>query len=183
MLGRPAIFVLLAFAIRTCSLLTNWLISFHLLDFHRLYLPTGAPACHFMTAVICFPIFKDSPYSLAKKHLPGCNCNHTRRMSAPFWAGQSLNPYPIHYRSAFAFSSILRPHPHQCALRFTYRMNIRRRYGVSTFHIINPMSDLGAPCTPAVLQFRASTLETCNQTAYYSHRGIAFDLLSLSRSV
>ena len=124
---------LIAFAIRTCSLLTNWLISFHLLDFHRLYLPTGAPACHFMTAVICFPIFKDSPYSLAKKHLPGCNCNHTRRMSAPFWAGQSLNPYPIHYRSAFAFSSILRPHPHQCALRFTYRMNIRRRYGVSTF--------------------------------------------------
>ncbi len=26
-------------------------------------------------------------------------------------------------------------------------------------------------------------LETCNLTAYYSHRGIAFDLLSLSRSV
>ena len=49
--------------------------------------------------------------------------------------------------------------------------------------MIDPMNDLGAPWTPAVLQFRASTLETCNLTAYYSHRGIAFDLISLSRSV
>jgi len=45
------------------------------------------------------------------------------------------------------------------------------------------MSDLGAPCTPVVLRFRASTLETCSLTTCYSHGGVAFDLLSLSRSV
>jgi len=43
------------------------------------------------------------------------------------------------------------------------------------------MSNLGAPYTPAVLQFRASKLETCNLTAYVSHRGDVFNLLSLSR--
>ena len=58
-----------------------------------------------------------------------------------------------------------------------------RRNRVNTLHIINPMSDLGASWTPAVQQFRASTLETCNLTACYSHKGVTFDLLSLGRSV
>jgi len=45
------------------------------------------------------------------------------------------------------------------------------------------MSELGASWTPAVLQLRVSTLETYNLTAYYSHRGIAYDFLSFSKSV
>jgi hypothetical protein len=49
--------------------------------------------------------------------------------------------------------------------------------------IIDPMSDLGAPWTPAVLQFRVSTLETYNLTACYLLREEAFNLLDLSRLV
>ncbi len=61
----------------------NNLCDTHLQSFNRINLQMGAPAI----AVICFPIFKDSPDSLAKKHLPGCACSHTRRTSAPFRAG------------------------------------------------------------------------------------------------
>jgi len=43
----------------------------------------------------------------------------TRRKSAPFQVGQSLNPYPPRYRMAFAFSDISIPHLQQCALQFT----------------------------------------------------------------
>ena len=101
----------------------------------------------------------------------------TRRPSAPFRARQILNLYPPHYRMVFAFSDISIQHLQQYALRFTCpSTSSGRRYEVPTFHIIDPMSDLGVPWTPAVLQFRASTLETCNLTAYYSHRGISFNL-------
>ena len=58
----------------------------------------------------------------------------------------------------------------------------RRRDGVNTLRIIDPMSDLGAPWTPAALWFRAGTLETCNLTACCSHRGATSDLSSLGRS-
>ena len=36
-----------------------------------------------------------------------------------------------------------------------------RRDWVSTFHIVDPMDDLGAPSTPVVQQFRAGSYETC----------------------
>lgn len=55
----------------------------HLQSFNSIKLLMGAPAI----AVICFPIFKDSPDSLAKKHLPGRACKHIRRTSAPFRVG------------------------------------------------------------------------------------------------
>ena len=58
----------------------------------------------------------------------------------------------------------------------------RRRGGVTTFLLVDPLDDLGAPSTPAVLQFRAGSYKTCNLTARYSHRGVAFDLIILSRS-
>jgi hypothetical protein len=61
----------------------NNLYDTHLQSFNSVKLLMGAPA----NAVICFPILKDSPNSLAKKHLPGCVCNHIRRTSAPFRAG------------------------------------------------------------------------------------------------
>ena len=105
----------------------------------------------------------------------------TRWTSAPFQVGQSLNPYPFHYRMAFAFSNLSIPHLQQCALRFTCLE--RRRYGVSTFHINDPMSDLGVFYTPVVRQSRTNTLEICTLTTYYPHRRIIFDLLNLGRSV
>ncbi len=43
---------------------------------------------------------------------------NTGRTSAPFRTGQSLNPYPPHYKTAFASSDISGPHLQQCALRF-----------------------------------------------------------------
>jgi len=142
----------------------------------------GAPAS-LMAAVICFPSsmwFSQCSRNGTPARAPTIG---TRRMSAPFRVGQSLNPYPPHYKVAFASSCISGPHLHQCALRFHLPDYIRRRYGVSTFRIIDPMSDLGAPWTPAVLQFRASTLEICNLTAYDSHKGDVFNLLNLSRLV
>ena len=70
----PYLFSLTAFAIRICSLLTNILTFFQLMDFHFICLPVGAPAGN-ITAVICFPTWKDFPNYLAKKHLPGHDCN------------------------------------------------------------------------------------------------------------
>ena len=61
--------------------------------------------------------------------------------------------------------------------------SMRRRYEVSTFHISDTANDVGVPWTPVVKRFRASTLDACNLTTRYSHRGIACDLLHLSRSV
>jgi len=55
----------------------------------------------------------------------------TRWKFARFRGGQILNPYPPHYRAAFAFSIILYPHLHQLTLRLTFPF--RARYGLTTF--------------------------------------------------
>ncbi len=77
------------------------------------------------------------------------------------------NPYPPHYKTAFASSCILCPHLHQCALRFHLPDDFRRRYGV--FHVphyCRLQDDLGLPSTPAVLHLRTGSYETRNLTAY-----------------
>ena len=102
----------------------------------------------------------------------------TRRTSAPFRVEQSLNPYHIPLQDGIRFFRHLKLAPPTVCLAVHLPDYIRRRYEVPTFHIIDPMSDLGAPWTPVVLQFRAGTLETCNLTTRYSHRGIAFELLT-----
>ena len=58
----------------------------------------------------------------------------------------------------------------------------RRRDGVTTFLLVDPLDDLGAPSTPVVPQFRAGSYKTCILTTRYSHRGAAFDLIILGRS-
>jgi hypothetical protein len=55
----------------------------------------------------------------------------------------------------------------------------RRRDGVTTFHTIDPLGDLGAPSTPMVQQFRAGSYETCNLTTYRTLMGAALYLLIL----
>ncbi len=75
--------------------------------------------------------------------LPVFSQRDTRWTSAPFRAGRILNPYPSHYRMAFACSSISNPHLQQRALRFHLPEGTRQRYGVSTFRVNDPLSDLG----------------------------------------
>jgi hypothetical protein len=90
------------------------------MDFQSVYLPVGAPAGQ-KAAVICFPTYKDSPNSLAKKHLPGRDCNTSAGRQHSFEPDHvvnlliDINPYPPRYRVAFAFSCILLPHLQQCA--------------------------------------------------------------------
>ena len=95
-----------------------------------------------------------------------------------------LEPVSAPLQDGIRFFRHLNPAPPTVCLAVQLPLD-KLRAEIRGFHVPhnNPMSDLGAPCTPAVLQFRVSTLETYILTAYYSHRGIAFDLLSLSRSV
>ena len=50
-----------------------------------------------------------------------------------FVVGQILNPYQIHYKSAFAFSGLLYPHPHRPTLRFAVLPG-KEKYGLTKFH-------------------------------------------------
>ena len=96
--------------------------------------------------------------------LPVFSQSDTSRKSAPFQVGQSLNPCPSRYRMAFAFSDI--SFPHSNSVSYDSPALIRRRYRVSTFHINDPMNDLGVPWTPTGQQFRVSTLETYSLPVY-----------------
>ena len=72
---------------------------------------------------ICFSSFEGSVNSLVKKdHVEVCLLSH-RIMSF------QLNPYPAHYRPAFAFSTFLCPH--------LYQPPLRERYGFNKFRISN----------------------------------------------
>jgi len=93
----------------------------------------------------------------------------------------NLEPVSALLQDGIRFFQHLNPAPPTVCL--TVCLPGGQRYGISTFHMIDPLSDSGGPCTPAVQQFRVSTLETYNLTACHSHRGIAFNLLNLSRSV
>jgi len=64
------------------------------------------------SAFHCFPCLRWFPYSFSKRG--------TAWTSARFRAGQIPNPYPSHYRTAFASSRILHPHPPGPHLRSAY---------------------------------------------------------------
>jgi hypothetical protein len=57
----------------------------------------------------------------------------TARKSARFRVGLCFNPYPTHYRQAFAFSAVLYPPGHQCSLRLTCRF--RQPFGFTLFRM------------------------------------------------
>ncbi len=89
------------------------------------------------------------------------------------------NPLQVDIR----FFPHLTPTPPTVCLTVSPAWVFRREYEIFTFHIIDPMNDLGVPWTPAVLQFRVSTLETYNLTACCKHREATYDLINLGRSV
>ena len=62
-------------------------------------------------------------------------------------AGRCCSPYPLHYRTAFAFSSILYPLPQQRALR--RRLPPKRRNNGLTLFRLNDTNDLVPAFTPA----------------------------------
>jgi hypothetical protein len=84
--------------------------------------------------------------------------------------------YPSAFPKAFAFSNLSDPSLHQHALRFACQDLLLAEDGVTTFRIVDPMDDLGASFTPAVLQFRAGNDQTCILTACCLHWEAAFDL-------
>lgn len=62
-----------------------------------------------------------------------------------------LNPYPPHYRAAFAFSDLLYPHTQQSSLRLTCPFG--RIYGLTVFRVSNNRS-LGGDFFPGRLRSR-----------------------------
>jgi len=67
-----------------------------------------------LPAFSCFSSYEGSINSLVMKdQVEVCLLSH-RIMSL------ALNPYPTRYRSAFAFSTILCPHPHRLPLRVAF---------------------------------------------------------------
>ena len=77
--------------------------------------------------------------------------------------------YPSAFPKAFASSNLFHPPLHQHALRFACLDLLQAEDGVITFRIVDPVGELGVPCTPAVLRFRAGYLQTCILTACCSH--------------
>ena len=80
-------------------------------------------------AAISFPTLNGLPPFLVTRHplevcplSRGANGNPT----------DCSNPYPAHYEPAFAFSSILYPHPYQLTSRFTFLIT-RRDMGLPRF--------------------------------------------------
>lgn len=85
-------------------------------------------------------------------------------LRARFRVGQILNPYPAHYKPAFAFSIVLYPHPHQFALRLAFPCPGRiRAYHVPLTYLTD---GLGAVYPPVALRLRersgkSLSLSTC----------------------
>ena len=61
-----------------------------------------------------------------------------------------MNPCPLHYKVAFAFSAI--PYPHSQRLPLRSACPYGQEYGLDTFHLTNNYFDsLGSTSTPAVI--------------------------------
>ena len=105
-----------AFAIRTCSCRTSVWTSTQSMDFH--------PAAQFEKALTSNATRCSS--SLRQFLRPqAISQRGTSWKSARFRAGQIPNPYPPHYRTAFACSRILPPHPLGRHLRSAYLRSAR----------------------------------------------------------
>ncbi len=87
--------------------------------------------------------------------------------------------YPPAFPEAFASSNLSHPSLHQHALRFACQELLLAEGGVNTFHIVDPMGDLGATYTPEVQRFRAGSYRTCILTSCCLLWEAAFGLIIL----
>ncbi len=96
----------------------NNLCDTHLQSFNSIKLLMA----HQLLPSFAFPSSKILQTLLQRNTCPGVSVVTPAGRQLPFGPGNvgdiRLNPYPSHYKTAFAFSCILRPHLHQCALRF-----------------------------------------------------------------
>ena len=69
-------------------------------------------------------------------------------LSRGMMSAHHLNPYPPHYRPAFASSTLLYPQPPQPSLRLA--CPLRQGYGFTTFRL-NDMDGLGLAFLPTAL--------------------------------
>ena len=101
---------------------------------------------------------------------------HLLNVSPPCGAEPISSGIPAVTAGLSLFSARQSSPPTVC---LTVNLPIGRWSWVPTFHIIDPMDDLGTPSTPVVQQFRADSYETCNLTTCHSHWGVASVLLTL----
>jgi len=68
--------------------------------------------------------------------------------------------YPSAFPKAFASSNLSHPSLHQHALRFACLELLLAEGGVITFHIVDPVNELGVPSTRMAVRFRAGATKT-----------------------
>jgi len=113
-----------AFAIRTCSLLTNAKTRFQSMDLNRAGLLKGA-SVDLLTAVICSPCCENSTNYLATEHLSDVS---------PLSGRANLEPVSAPLQDGIRFFRPLTPAPPTGCLAVSPDGRFWRRYGVSTFH-------------------------------------------------
>jgi len=110
-----------------------------------------ARRCASQKAVICV--------SFSKPVLQILSQRSTSWTWAHFRAGQILNPYRLHYITAFAFSTLSSTHRHRHPLRAAFSI-AGGRYNIATFHINTLTNDLDAACIPVVQYLRKTDVIT-----------------------
>jgi len=90
-----------------------------------------------------------------------------------------LNPYRLHYITAFAFSILSSTHRHQHPLRAAFSI-AGGRYDIATFHINALTNDLDAACIPVVHYLRETNVITISLRllTFWSQPDSAFGCLA-----
>ncbi|ETR65465.1 MAG: hypothetical protein OMM_06038 [Candidatus Magnetoglobus multicellularis str. Araruama] len=130
-----------AFTIRTCRRRTFRLTFFQLISCHSIVSRRLAPVASMTTPNLRTPVF----YFVLK-----LSCDETPFGSLhPFRSGQSLNPYPPHYKTTFAFSNIPYPLTFRLSLRFGFHFHGDNWAYLVPYKYLT--SDLGSTNRPSTL--------------------------------
>lgn len=93
--------------------------------------------------------------------------------------GRSRNPYPFHYKTAFAFSILLYPHLHRLALRLAFPAHVLQPGEVWAYLVpCEYQNGLGLAYSPVALRLRQIItqhlhLTTCLLAQACQHLGLA----------